>query len=433
MADMEGVFRKMIVLITGTDGQLGKVVAEEVKERGHKAILTNRRNMDITDSESVAEMFSHTELDAVIHCAAYTNVEKAETEKEVCGKVNIIGTENIAKWCEKKNIKMLYVSTDYVFDGKKGKPYNVEEEKCPLNVYGRSKHIGEECVLNGVKKHFVVRTSWVFGNSENDFVSKMCRLSRQTKDIKVVDNRRGRPTYVKDLAEILVDIVETEKYGVYHVANQGECTWYEFAEEIFKQLGKEMNIIPVPAEEFPQKAERPCDSRLDCSVLTERGFKQLPHWKDGLKRYLGGKKMTEEMIREEFIKGYDCSQVVLRAFADKLGLTEDEANRVSACFGGGMMMGEVCGAVTGALMVLGLKYGHSKEENLLDQKEIMAAKSGEFREKFMEKYGTVNCRALLGYDVSKPEELEEALNSGRMLGFCPKPVKDAIDILNEMI
>lgn len=143
--------------------------------------------------------------------------------------------------------------------------------------------------------------------------------------------------------------------------------------------------------------------------------------------------MTEETIRKEFIKGYDCSQVVLRAFADKLGLTEDEANRVAACFGGGMMMGEVCGVVTGALMVLGLKYGHSKEENLLGQKEVMAAKSGEFREKFMEKYGTVNCRALLGYDVSKPEELEEALNSGRMLGFCPKLAKEAIDISNEII
>ena len=143
--------------------------------------------------------------------------------------------------------------------------------------------------------------------------------------------------------------------------------------------------------------------------------------------------MTEEMIKEEFMKGYDCSQVVLRAFSDKLRLTVDEANRVSACFGGGMMMGEVCGVVTGALMVLGLKYGHSKEENLLEQKEIMAEKSGEFREKFMKKYVTVNCRALLGYDVSKPEELEEALSSGRMLGFCPKLAKEAIDILNEMI
>lgn len=143
--------------------------------------------------------------------------------------------------------------------------------------------------------------------------------------------------------------------------------------------------------------------------------------------------MTEEMIREEFIKGYDCSQVVLRAFANKIGLTEDEANRVSACFGGGMMMGEVCGAVTGALMVLGLKYGHSKQEKLLEQKEIMIAKSGEFRERFMERYGTVNCRALLGYDVSKPEELEEALSSGRMLDFCPRLVNEAIEILNEII
>lgn len=143
--------------------------------------------------------------------------------------------------------------------------------------------------------------------------------------------------------------------------------------------------------------------------------------------------MTEEMIREEFIKGYDCSQVVLRAFANKIGLTEDEANRVSACFGGGMMMGEVCGAVTGALMVLGLKYGHSKQEKLLEQKEIMIAKSGEFRERFMERYGTVNCRALLGYDVSKPEELEEALSSGRMLDFCPGLVNEAIEILNEII
>lgn len=283
---MEGVFQQMRVLITGADGQLGKAVAKEVTRRGYKAILTNRKNMDITDSEAVAEMFSRTELDAVIHCAAYTNVEKAEEEREVCGKVNINGTENVARWCERKKIKMLYVSTDYVFNGKGNKPYNIVEEKCPLNIYGWSKHIGEECMLKEVTKYFIVRTSWVFGNSENDFVRKMCKLAQQTEEIKVVDDQHGKPTYVNDLAECLVDIVETEQYGVYHVANQGECTWYEFAEEIFKQLGKKVKVIPISSREFPQKAKRPYDSRLDCSELRKNGFKELPHWKDALKKYL---------------------------------------------------------------------------------------------------------------------------------------------------
>lgn len=287
---MEGVFRQMIALVTGADGQLGEAVVKTLEERGHEVITTNRQNMDITDERAVADLFSCRDMEAVIHCAAYTNVEKAEEERKICGNVNIIGTENIAKWCERKKIKMVYVSTDYVFDGAGNIPYGISEEKRPLNMYGWSKHMGEEIVQKKVTKYFVVRTSWVFGNSENDFVNKMCRLSQQTEEIKVVDDQCGRPTYVKDLAELLVDMVETEKYGVYHVANQGECTWYEFAKEIFKQLGKEMKVIPVSGKEFLQKARRPSDSRLDCSVLRERGFKQLPHWKDGLRRYLGGKR-----------------------------------------------------------------------------------------------------------------------------------------------
>lgn len=273
----------MRILVTGADGQLGKAVVEVLGTRGHQVIPTNRKNMDITDEQAVAEVFSRECVEGVIHCAAYTDVEKAEEERKICGKINIDGTKNIAKWCEQKQIKMVYISTDYVFDGEGETPYGVTAEKRPLNVYGWSKHMGEEVVRREVSKYFIVRTSWVFGNSENDFVKKMCRLSEERKTLKVVNDQLGKPTYVWDLAEILVDLIEKDKCGVYHIANVGECTWYEFAKEIFRQLEKEVEVIGVSSREFSQKAKRPTDSRLECSVI-------LPHWKDGLRRYLGESK-----------------------------------------------------------------------------------------------------------------------------------------------
>lgn len=283
MADMEGVFLRMRVLVTGADGQLGKAVVEVLGRRGHEIIPTNKRNMDITDERAVEDIFSQRDMDAVIHCAAYTNVEKAEEERELCGKINIDGTRNIARSCERKKIKMVYISTDYVFDGEGPPPYCIATQKNPLNMYGWSKHMGEEIVQEEVEKYFIVRTSWIFGNSENDFVKKMCRLAKEGKTLKVVNDQFGKPTYAWDLAEVIVDLLEAEKYGIYHVANDGDCTWYEFAKEIFKQLEKDIDVLPVSSEEFLQKAKRPIDSRLKCSVI-------LPHWKDRLRRYLGGRK-----------------------------------------------------------------------------------------------------------------------------------------------
>lgn len=276
----------MKVLVTGVKGQLGYDVVNELKKRNHEAIGVDISEMDITDSNSVERVITKVKPDAVIHCAAYTAVDAAEENKELCMKVNAGGTENIAKVCKEIDAKMIYISTDYVFDGEGERPWKPEDGRAPLNVYGQSKYEGELAVEKYLEKYFIVRIAWVFGVNGNNFIKTMLKLGEAKDEISVVNDQIGSPTYTYDLARLLVDMVESDKYGKYHATNEGLCTWYEFACEIFKQAGVEVKVEPVTSDMFPSKAKRPHNSRMEKSKLDENGFVRLPDWKDALSRYL---------------------------------------------------------------------------------------------------------------------------------------------------
>ena len=276
----------MKVLVTGVKGQLGYDVVNELKKRGHEALGVDVEEMDITDAAAVEQEMKKEPLDAVIHCAAYTAVDPAEDNREVCMRVNAEGTRNIARVCRELDIKMVYISTDYVFDGEGERPWEPDDARNPLNVYGESKYQGELAVEEYLDKYFIVRIAWVFGVNGKNFIKTMLRLAKDHKEINVVNDQTGSPTYTYDLAVLLADMVETEKYGRYHATNEGLCTWYEFAKEIFAQAGVDVKVNPVSSEEFPAKARRPHNSRMDKSRLTQNGFKLLPSWQDALKRYL---------------------------------------------------------------------------------------------------------------------------------------------------
>lgn len=277
----------MNVLVTGVKGQLGYDVMNELQKRGHIATGVDVDEMDITDSEQVEHVFSQVKPEAVVHCAAYTQVDKAEDEQEICQKVNVDGTEFIARECEKLNCKLIYLSTDYVFDGKGEMPFEEDEpHKEPQNVYGRTKYEGELAVLEHVKKHFIVRISWVFGVNGNNFIKTMLRLGKERDELNVIGDQFGSPTYTQDLSRLLVDMVETDRYGVYHATNEGVCSWYEFACEIFRQAGLDVKVNKVSSEEFAAKAVRPKNSRMCKDKLDQNGFKRLPSWQDALTRYL---------------------------------------------------------------------------------------------------------------------------------------------------
>ena len=276
----------MRILVTGVKGQLGHDVVNELTKRGHTPIGVDVEEMDITDAAAVEQEMKKEPLDAVIHCAAYTAVDPAEDNREVCMRVNAEGTRNIARVCRELDIKMVYISTDYVFDGEGERPWEPDDARNPLNVYGESKYQGELAVEEYLDKYFIVRIAWVFGVNGKNFIKTMLCLAKDHKEINVVNDQTGSPTYTYDLAVLLADMVETEKYGRYHATNEGLCTWYEFAKEIFAQAGVDVKVNPVSSEEFPAKARRPHNSRMDKSRLTQNGFKLLPSWQDALKRYL---------------------------------------------------------------------------------------------------------------------------------------------------
>ena len=276
----------MKVLVTGVKGQLGYDVVNELVKRGHTAIGTDIEEMDITDKNSVDSVIKENTPDAVIHCAAYTAVDAAEDNEELCRKINAEGTQNIADVCKELDIKMIYISTDYVFDGEGERPWEPEDERTPLNVYGQTKYEGELAVQNTLSKYFIVRIAWVFGVNGKNFIKTMLNLGKTRDALTVVNDQFGSPTYTYDLAKLLVDMVETEKYGIYHATNEGICTWYEFACEIFKQAGINVKVSPVSASEYPAKAKRPSNSRMSKEKLTEQGFEKLPTWQDALARYL---------------------------------------------------------------------------------------------------------------------------------------------------
>lgn len=278
----------MKVFVTGVRGQLGYDVVNELEKRGHTAIGVDIEELDITDAEAVDKMITETAPDAVIHCAAWTAVDAAEDNEEKCRQVNAYGTENIAKVCKKLDCKMMYISTDYIFDGKGTRPWEPDDPvTTPLNVYGQTKYEGELAVRNNVEKFFIVRIAWVFGKGKN-FIKTMLNLAKTHDHLTVVNDQYGTPTYTYDLARLLVDMIETDKYGNYHATNEGGyITWYDFACEIFRQAGIDIEVEPVSSAQYAAKAKRPENSRMNKQKLVDNGFELLPDWKDALRRYLG--------------------------------------------------------------------------------------------------------------------------------------------------
>ncbi len=276
----------MKVLVTGVKGQLGYDVVNELEKRGMTAIGVDIDEMDITDVVSVNKVIKEAAPDAVIHCAAYTAVDAAEDNVELCRKVNAEGTANIAEVCKELDIKMMYISTDYVFDGQGERPWEPDDERHPLNVYGQTKYEGEVAVTDALDKYFIVRIAWVFGVNGKNFIKAILNKAKTVDTLTVVNDQFGSPTYTYDLARLLVDMIQTEKYGFYHATNEGICTWYEFACEIIRQAGMDAKVLPVSADQYPAKAKRPTNSRMSKEKLTENGFEKLPAWQDALKRYL---------------------------------------------------------------------------------------------------------------------------------------------------
>lgn len=299
----------MKVFVTGAGGQLGHDVMNELAKRGIEGIGSDLApvysgipdgsavtkmpyiSLDITDEASARQVLSRVRPDAVIHCAAWTVVDLAEDADQVSKvrAVNAGGTANIAAACAALDCKMLYLSTDYVFDGTGTKPWDPDcKDYAPLNVYGQTKLEGELAVAGTLRKFFIVRIAWVFGANGSNFIKTMLRLAQTHDTLQVVNDQIGTPTYTFDLARLLVDMIQTEKYGYYHATNEGDyISWYDFAREIFRQAGHHVNVIPVSTAEYGlNKATRPFNSRLDKSKLAASGFTPLPHWQDALRRYL---------------------------------------------------------------------------------------------------------------------------------------------------
>ena len=278
----------MKVLVTGVKGQLGYDVVNELTKCGIEAVGVDIQEMDITDAASVEKVIGEAAPDAVVHCAAYTAVDAAEDNVEICRKVNADGTQNIANVCKKLDCKMVYISTDYVFDGEGTRPWEPEDERHPLNVYGQTKYEGELAVQKTLEKYFIVRIAWVFGLNGKNFIKTMLNVGKTHDTVRVVNDQIGTPTYTYDLARLLVDMNETEKYGYYHATNEGGyISWYDFTREIYRQAGYTTRVLPVTTAEYGlSKAARPFNSRLDKSKLVENGFTPLPTWQDALSRYL---------------------------------------------------------------------------------------------------------------------------------------------------
>lgn len=281
----------MKALVTGVKGQLGFDVVNELKNRGHDAVGVDIEEMDITDPESVSRVIGEAAPDVVIHCAAWTAVDAAEDPENIAKvrAVNAGGTRNIAQVCKKLDCKMMYISTDYVFNGQGTQPWQPDcKDYAPLNVYGQTKLEGELAVADTLEKYFIVRIAWVFGKNGSNFIKTMLNVGKKHDTVRVVSDQIGTPTYTLDLARLLVDMAESEKYGYYHATNEGGyISWYDFTCEIYKQAGYATRVVPVTTAEYGlSKAARPFNSRLDKSKLAENGFQPLPAWQDALQRYL---------------------------------------------------------------------------------------------------------------------------------------------------
>ncbi len=276
----------MKVLVTGFTGQLGYDVVKRLEHLNIECLGTSSKDFDLTNESATKCFIKNYKPDAVIHCAAYTAVDKAEIEKEKCYRINVLGTSYIAQACKDINAKLAYISTDYVFDGRNEQPYEVTDKPNPINYYGKTKYEGELEVQKFIDKAFILRISWLFGINGNNFVKTMLKLGRERKEVNVVSDQIGSPTYAHDLAKLIVDIVCTDKYGIYHVTNEGYCSWYEFAINIFDMAGMDVKVNPIKTEDYPTRALRPRNSRLSKKSLELNGFKKLPNWKTALEEYL---------------------------------------------------------------------------------------------------------------------------------------------------
>ena len=282
---------KMRIFVTGVKGQLGHDVSNECRKRGYEVIGVDIEDMDITDAAAVDSVITEASPDVVVHCAAWTAVDAAEEEENIAKvrAVNADGTRNIADVCKKLDCKMIYISTDYVFDGQGDKPWEPDcKAYSPLNVYGQTKLDGELAVADTLKKYFIVRIAWVFGVNGKNFIKTMLSLGQKYDTVRVVNDQIGTPTYTYDLARLLTDMAESEKYGYYHATNEGGyISWYDFACEIFRRAGYATKVVPVTTAEYGlSKARRPFNSRLDKSKLVKNGFTSLPDWRDALDRYM---------------------------------------------------------------------------------------------------------------------------------------------------
>ncbi|MBQ4364657.1 MAG: dTDP-4-dehydrorhamnose reductase [Clostridia bacterium] len=279
-----------MILVTGAKGQVGSDVCALLKQQNRPFLGVDVDTLDLTDEESVRAFFgAHQSITAVIHCAAYTAVDKAEDDFEACARVNVTGTTYLAEACG-SGIELLYLSSDYVFGSDGGEPLETDDPKTPRGVYAKSKYAGELAVELLSPKHYIVRTSWVFGEQNRNFIATILRLADTHDTLRVVADQIGAPTYSRHLAKLLCSMIESGKYGVYHATNEGECSWYELAQYALQTQNKAVTVLPVTTEEYAAKAPRPKNSRLSKHSLDEAGFSRLPNWKDAVKEYLSRRK-----------------------------------------------------------------------------------------------------------------------------------------------
>ncbi|WP_419881712.1 dTDP-4-dehydrorhamnose reductase [Peribacillus sp. B-H-3] len=283
----------MKILVTGYTGQLGYDVVHHGLQLGLNMVGIGSKDLDITNKEAVSQYVKKVKPDAIIHCAAFTAVDKAEDDKDTCQHVNVDGTNNLVEVAKEINAVFMYISTDYVFSGEGEAPLKETDEPRPIGQYGRTKFQGEEVVKQLSDKWFIVRISWVFGINGNNFVKTLLRLAETRNELNVVGDQFGSPTYTSDLAKLLIDMINTDKYGIYHASNEGFCSWADFAQEIFRKANIQVKVNSISTEEYPTRAVRPKNSRMSKQKLMDNGFNPLPRWQDAVERYL--KKLTQEV------------------------------------------------------------------------------------------------------------------------------------------
>ncbi|MEH7440196.1 dTDP-4-dehydrorhamnose reductase [Neobacillus drentensis] len=276
----------MKILVTGYTGQLGYDVVHEGRAHGFEMVGLGSKDLDITDETAVYQYVKQLNPNAIIHCAAYTAVDKAEDDREACWNVNVKGTEYLVKAAKDINAKFMNISTDYVYDGEGTIPFKETNQPNPVGYYGKTKYEAEKLVQSLLTEWFIVRISWVFGLNGNNFVKTMLRLAETRNELNVVGDQIGSPTNTFDLSKILLDMIQTNRYGIYHATNEGYCSWAEFAQEIFRLSEKKVIVNSISTEEYPTRAVRPKNSRMSKQKLVDNGFMPLPSWQDSLQRYL---------------------------------------------------------------------------------------------------------------------------------------------------